>query len=103
MDLVATDVRLIVEKFTWTYRLLSLEVKTLEGIFFTDGVMVYTCFAHLHSGNQALKGEFLLLRLAMCFDSSYASPSFQQRNRIRCHLNAKARSAGWWRLPTLRS
>src|SRR3954463_15587357 len=50
-------------------RLLSLEVKTLEGIFFTDGLIVSTCFAHLHSGSQALKGEFLFLRLAMYFDS----------------------------------
>src|SRR4051794_23803052 len=52
------------------YRLLSLEVKTLEGIFFTDGLLVSTCFAHLHSGSQALKGEFLFFRLAMYFDSS---------------------------------
>lgn len=52
------------------YRLLSLEVKTPEGIFFTDGLMVSTCFAHLHSGSPALKGEFLFLRLAMYFDSS---------------------------------
>jgi hypothetical protein len=55
---------------TGTYRLLSLEVKTPEGIFFTDGLMVSTCFAHLHSGSPALKGEFLFLRLAMYFDSS---------------------------------
>jgi hypothetical protein len=53
-----------------TSRLLSLEGKTLAGIFFTDGLVVSTCFAHTHSGSQALKGEFLFLRLAMYFDSS---------------------------------
>jgi hypothetical protein len=79
--------------FTWPHRLLSLEVKALKIIFFTGALTVSTFSAHPHSGSQALRGEFLFLRLAMYFDSSYATPSFQQRNRIRCHLKANARSA----------
>jgi Tol biopolymer transport system component len=84
----ATDVSI-----SRTGRLLSLEVKALKTIFFTGALTVSTFSAHPHSGSQALRGEFLFLRLAMYFDSSYAIPSFQQRNRIRCHLNANARSA----------
>jgi tetratricopeptide (TPR) repeat protein len=54
------------------------------------------------SGSQAPRGELLFLRLATYFASSYVTPSFQHRNRMRCHLNAKARSATWWRLPLAR-
>jgi hypothetical protein len=62
-----------------------------------------TSCAYLHSGSHIPSGELLFLRLATNFVSSYVTPSFQHRNKIRCHLNARARSATWWRLPLARS
>lgn len=97
------------EKRRWR-ALIHLDGKTSEfgnqglgGHVFHSRLKPSTFCSHPHSGSHIPRGEFLFLRLPMYFDSSYITPSFQQRNRIRCHLNAKARSAAWWRLPTARS
>src|SRR5215469_18780502 len=56
-----------------------------------------------YARRDANNGEFRFSSDARYRASSYGTWSFQQRNKIRCHLKAKARRAAWWFLPPARS